>query len=131
FAMAGFTDPKIEAQSMAILLTDEFELREAAVLLQIAFGDPRTREAAYQFLRAHFDEIVAKLPEPLRPFLGFTLTAMCDDTRTAEFEQLYRPRIEKLNGGPRIMAQAMESMTLCSAQHRAQAPGVVAFLQRQ
>jgi aminopeptidase N len=131
FAMAGFSDPKLVAQSMGLLLTDEFELREAAVLLQAAFGEPRTREAAYQFLRAHFDELLAKLPEPLRPFLGFTLAAMCDDTRTAEFEQLYRPRIDQLNGGPRIMAQALEAMALCSAQHRAQAPGVVAFLQRQ
>ncbi|HEX3766308.1 MAG TPA: M1 family metallopeptidase [Kofleriaceae bacterium] len=131
FAMAGFTDPKIVAQSMGILLTDEFELREAAVMLQAAFFEPRTREAAYQFLRAHFDELAAKLPDPMRPFLGFTLAAMCDDTRTAEFEQLYRPRMEKFNGGPRVMAQALESMALCSAQHKAQAPGVIAFLQRQ
>jgi len=130
-AMAGFTDPKIVNQSMGILLTDEFELREAAVLLQVAFFEPRTREAAYQFLRAHFDEITAKLPDPMRPFLAFTLAAMCDDSRTAEFEQVYRSRIEKFNGGPRVMSQALEAMALCSAQRKAQTPGVVAFLQRQ
>jgi cytosol alanyl aminopeptidase len=130
-AMAGFIDPKIVTQSIGILLTDEFELREAAVLLQTAFFEPRTREAAYQFLRAHFDEVAAKLPDPMRPFLAFTLSAMCDDSRTAEFEQVYRPRIEKFNGGPRVMSQALEAMALCSAQRKAQTPGVVAFLQRQ
>jgi hypothetical protein len=66
----------------------------------------------------------------MRPFLGFTLSAMCDDSRTVEFEQVYRSRIEKFNGGPRVMSQALEAMALCSAQRKAQTPGVVAFLQR-
>jgi aminopeptidase N len=130
-AMAAFTDPKIVAEAMAIVLTDEFELRESAVLVQAPFFAPRTREAAYQFLREHFDEIAAKLPDPMRPFLAFLLSAMCDDSRTAEFEQVFRPRIEKFNGGPRVMSQALEAMALCAAQRKAQAPGVAAFLRRQ
>jgi len=30
-----------------------------------------------------------------------------------------------------VMSQALEAMALCSAQRKAQTPGVIAFLQRQ
>ena len=48
-----------------------------------------------------------------------------------EFESFFRPRIEKLDGGPRVMDQALEQLTLCSARKQAQTPGVIAFLKRQ
>jgi len=39
--------------------------------------------------------------------------------------------MEKITGGLKVMAKAMESLTLCSAARKAQTPGVVAFLKRQ
>jgi hypothetical protein len=63
--------------------------------------------------------------------MAFTFVPMCDDSRKAEFEAFFRPKIEKLDGGARTMAQALEALTLCSAARKAQTPGVVAFLKRQ
>ena len=130
-AMAGFRDPAIVAQAFAIALTDEFELREGMSLLQGAFGDQRTRTLAYDFTRAHFDAIAAKLPEPFRPYLAYTFAFLCDDTRKPEVEAFFRPRIEKFDGGPRVMAQALEQMSLCAASRRAQTPAITAFLAKQ
>jgi alanyl aminopeptidase len=130
-AMGNFTDPKLAAQAQAIILTDEFELREAIGLLQGGMREPRTREQAYQFVKDHFDEISNKLPVMYRPFLAFTFVALCDDARKPEIEAFFRPRIEKLDGGPRVLAQALETLSLCSAQRKAEAPGVEAFLRRQ
>lgn len=130
-AMGQFTDPKIVAQSLAIILTDEFELREANALLQGALGDRRTRELGFQFVKEHFDAIAAKLPQVYRPYLAFSFVPVCDEGRRSEIQTFFGPRIEKLDGGPRIMAQALETMSLCAAQRKAQAPGVEAFLRRQ
>jgi cytosol alanyl aminopeptidase len=130
-AMSNFIDPKIVNQAMAIAMTDEFELREALGLLQGGLGERQTREAAFAFVKEHFDQIQAKLPVPYRPYMAFTFVALCDDSRKAELEAFFRPKIEKLDGGPRVMDQALEALTLCAAQRKAQTPGVVAFLKRQ
>jgi alanyl aminopeptidase len=130
-AMGGFVEPKIVAKAMAIVLTDEFELREALGLLQGPFGDPRTRIPAYNFMKDNFDAIIAKIPEPYRPYMAFTFVSLCDDSKKPEIEAFWKPRIEKLDGGPRVMAQALESLSLCSAARKAQTPGVIAFLKRQ
>jgi len=130
-AMGGFVDLKIAEQAWQLSIGDEFELREATGLLQGGFSDPRTRLAAYQFVKDHYDALSNKLPEPFRPYLAFSFVALCDDSKRAEIEAFFKPRIEKLDGGPRIMAQALEQLGLCAAARKAQTPGVIAFLKRQ
>jgi alanyl aminopeptidase len=131
-AMLGsFGDPKLVARAMAISITDEFELREGLGLLRGGFEHPQTREASYRFVVDNYDKIVAKLPELYRPFMAYTFVPLCDVQRKAEVEKFWKPRIDKLDGGPRAMQQAMEAMLLCAASKQAQTPGVVAFLQKQ
>ncbi len=130
-AMGSFSDPKIVAQAMGISITDEFELREALSLLQGGFTDRRTRNFAYEFVTKNIDAIIKKLPEPFRPYIAFTFVPMCDDSRKAEFEGFFKPRLEKLEGGPKMLAQALEALSLCAAARKAQTPGVIAFLKRQ
>jgi alanyl aminopeptidase len=130
-AIGDFVDPKIVAQALALILTDEFEIRETGGILRGALAEPRTRELGFAFVKDHFDEILNKLPLLYRPYLAFSFVALCDDARRPEIEASFAPRIEKLDGGPRVMAQALEAMTLCSAQRKAETPGVEAFLRRQ
>ena len=129
-AMGAFTDPKLLQQALALILTNEFDLREGAALMQGGFGDPRTRTLAFDFVKRHFDEIENKLPEAYRPYMAFTVVAICDDTKKAELAAFLKPRIEPLDGGPRALAQALEQMSLCAAARKAQTPGVVAFLSK-
>jgi len=129
-ALASFADPAIAVQAFAITLTDEFELRDALGLLQGGFGDRRTRASAYGFVKDHFDEVAAKLPEGFRAYLAFSLVALCDESRKAEVEAFFGPRVSKFEGGPRAMTQALESLSLCAAGRKAQAPAVRAFLEK-
>jgi aminopeptidase N len=130
-AMGQFLDPKIVSQALAIILTDEFELREFAAPLLGALAEPRTRELGYRFVKDHFDEITNKLPPLYRPYMALILVPLCDDARKPEIEAYFKPKLDKLDGGPRMMAQALEAMSLCAAQRKASAPGVEAFLRRQ
>jgi alanyl aminopeptidase len=129
-AMGAFIEPKLTSQAMAIILTDQFDLREAMGLLQGGFSNPATRATAYKFIVDNYEAISNKLPELYRPYMAFTLVALCDDSRKAEAEKFFRPRIEKLDGGPRVLEQALEQLSLCSAAKQAQTPGVVAFLKK-
>jgi alanyl aminopeptidase len=130
-ALGSFTDAKLVAQAMAISITDEFELREALALLQGGFSDRHTREQAHDFIVKNFDVISAKLPEPFRQYMAFSFVPLCDDTRKAEFEKFYKGKLDKVDGGPKAVAQALEALSLCAAAKKAQTPGVIAFLKRQ
>ena len=130
-AMGDFEDPKIVAQAMQLVLTDEFELRESLGLLQGGFANRHTRTAAYAFVKEHFDAITDKLPSQYRPYMAYTVVALCDDAKKPEIDAFFTPKIEKMDGGARIMKQALEAMSLCAAQRKAQSPSVVAFLNKQ
>jgi hypothetical protein len=129
-ALGGFVEPRLLQRALALMLADDFDLREGANLLRGGFSDPRTRNTAFEFVKRHFDEISKKLPEPYRPYMAYTAVALCDSSRKAELEAFLKPRIEPLDGGPRALKQALEQMTLCSAARKAQTPGVIAFLSK-
>ena len=129
-ALGSFEDPKLSQAALAIVLTDEFELRESAGILRAAMSDPKLREATYQFAKQHFDEIEAKLPLPFRRYMAYFANPLCDDSRIPELEAFLGPRMAKV-GGERDLAQAMESISLCAAGRKARAASVAAFLAKQ
>jgi alanyl aminopeptidase len=130
-ALGGFRDPALVDRSMKLVTTDEFEIRESAGLMQGGFANRQTRDQAYKFVVDNYDAIANKLPEMYRPYMAMTLVALCDDDKKAEAEKFFRPKIEPLEGGPRMLKQALEQLSLCSAAKKAQTPGVVAFLEKQ
>jgi alanyl aminopeptidase len=130
-AMSAFIDPKILEQAMQVALSGEFELREGLGLLFGGFQEPKNREAAYAFIKSHFDEIANKTPAAYRAFLAFSFVGLCDADRKAEVVAFFKPKIDTYDGGPRMMTQAVEQLELCSAQKKARTPGVIAFLKKQ
>jgi len=130
-ALGGFTDPALVKEALAITLTDEFELRDAAGLLQGGMADPRTRMITYEFTKQHFDEISAKLPAMFRPYMAYFAVELCDDAMAPEIKTFLEPRMKPLDGGPQALTKAMEELSLCSAGRKAQAPAVAAFFAKQ
>jgi alanyl aminopeptidase len=96
---------------------------------------PETRQEVWSFIRANFDELNAKLPGARAIPFGATLpgrvTGFCDEKAAAEMEAFFAPRVAKLNGGPRNLATALESVRLCAAQKKALEPGLRQFLASQ
>jgi alanyl aminopeptidase len=130
-ALGAFSDPKLAEQALALTMTDEFDLREASGILQATMGDPRTRMISYNFVKQHFDEIEAKLPPMYRPYMGYFAVGLCDEAMAPEIKAFLEPRMAKLDGGPRVLTQAMEQMALCAAARKAQTPAVEAFFAKQ
>ena len=130
-ALGGFSDPALVKEALAITLTDEFELRESAGLMQGGMQDPRTRELTFKFVEDHFDDIQAKLPVMFRPYMAYFAVGLCDESKAADIKAFLEPRMKKLEGGEHALAQAMEQLSLCSAQRKAQTPAVAAFFAKQ
>lgn len=127
FNLGSFRDPAIVNTALPIILTDEFDTRQS---LNILFGGtlPETRGIAYDFVRQNWDALVAKLPTDTGAFLPYVAGNYCDDQHRTEVEAFFKDRSTKYTGGPRILAQVLEGISLCVANKQANQPSVVEFL---
>ena len=129
-AMGSFQDPAIIKIALPIVLTDEFDGRESLGILFSAAGSPDTRDLAYNFVKDHFDDLVAKLPTDTGSFLPRAAAGYCDNEHRADVETFFKNRSTKYTGGPRILAQVGEGIGLCAAYKDIQEASLVSFLQK-
>jgi alanyl aminopeptidase len=52
---------------------------------------------------------------------------ICDAEHRADAERFFRDRVQAQNGGPRVLAQALESISLCEAERVARQASVTSF----
>ena len=130
-ALGSFQDPKLVDQALAIVLADDFDIRESFGLVFAGMRDPRLRDHTLQWVEQHFDELIAKLPKEYRPFMAYIAAPVCDESRKAELKAFLEPKMKDVDGGARVLAQALEALSLCAAGRAQQMPGVVAFLEKQ
>jgi len=124
-AMSSFRDPAVVRESLALFLAPELDPRDALPLL---FQDERMLDVAFPFVKEHYDAILARLPGELAaetPRLG---EDFCSERDRADVESFFKGRVEKVTGAPRNLAQALETITLCSAQRELHAASLAAFL---
>jgi aminopeptidase N len=127
--LGSFRDPALYRQALELLRGDEFDARELSPILY-APHTRETREAAYAFVKQHFDELAAKLPAPQTAALPFVAASTCEGGRRDEVRAFFTGRSTKYPGGPRQLEQALEAMQLCAAYVGAQREGAVAFLKK-
>jgi hypothetical protein len=94
----------------------------------MAFHIPETRALAWDFYRQHFDAIAGRLRSDEQGWLIALTGSFCEDSRRAEVEALLSPRVAKIEGGPRELARALESIKLCAESERRNQPSVREFL---
>ena len=127
-ALADFRDPALLEEAIALSLAPGADFRESSVILTAAAKDPDARPFVWDFLKANFDTVVAKMPREATGVLPYYAAGFCAAAPRRDIAAFFAGRIEKLPGGPRILAQALESIDLCIAARDAQEPGVGAFL---
>ncbi len=127
-ALGAFRDPAILKAAYAIVLTDEFQPRESINVFFATTSFPDTREIGYEFVKQNWDALVAKLPTDFGAFLPYAAVGFCDSQHRADAEAFFRDRVTKVVGAPRILAQVLESISLCAANKEANEPSVVEFL---
>jgi alanyl aminopeptidase len=129
-AIGSFRDEAIEKDALAIFLSDEFDAREATVLLFAGLKREWNRQRVWDFLKANYDGIVARLPREATGILPFFGAYFCDEAHRKDVETSFQGRVEKLPGGPRHLAESLEAISLCTALKDVHQPSVRAFLEK-
>ncbi len=134
-ALGSFRDPALARASVQLLLSDDFDPREAFYPLlfgPLTYAD--TRDIPFEFVRANLDNLLARLPREVGgdyaaslPMVG---SSFCDASHRAEIDSFFRPRIEQYTGGPRNLDNVLEEIDLCTAERKTLAPELSAFLQQ-
>jgi alanyl aminopeptidase len=133
-SMGGFRDPAAVTAGMNAVLDGDIPFIEGARLLFSGQRESATRKLAFEFLQAHWDQVIAKMPTGGGFDFGAVLPQVgesyCDAASRDELESYFQPRVDKFVGAPRALAQVVEGIDLCIAEKAAQGPGVAAFLKQ-
>lgn len=129
-ALGSFYDPGIARSALALILDPAHDYREAFQIAWTQSGTPQGGARAYDFMKANFDALVARAPRDaaaLYPRLG---GGFCSEAQRADMENFFREPAQKFAGGPRILAQTLERISLCAAFKHKQQASLSQFLRR-
>jgi alanyl aminopeptidase len=126
-ALTAVTRPELSARALELTFDPRLRSDEALAPLMGQLARPETRDAAWTWLEAHVDAVIARLPPARAARLAWAGTAFCDVAHADAVERLFGERAKKLDGGPRDVAGAVESVRLCAARRAASGPGLKAF----
>ena len=134
-ALAAFRDPDIMKSALDLVLNGGEGLDAREVRFVISNRWRETRAVVWDYVKQHFDELNTRLPGARAIPYGATLPQMgeafCDETRAAEIQAFFQPRVPSLNGGQRNLDSAVERVRLCSARRVALESGLRSFLNGQ
>ncbi len=109
-ALGGVRDPERSARALALSLDPRLRKQEVLTSIWGQAVDERTRPAAWAFVQAHFDELVARTPETYGPGLAYIPSGFCDAGRAPEMRAFFEPRIAKVNGMKKTLRESLERL---------------------
>jgi alanyl aminopeptidase len=113
--------PALGARVLGLVLDDRVKYTEMLVPLWGQFSAPETREAAWRWLKDHWDAVATRASAAM--FSGVQLLSMpqvfCDDAHAQDVTSFLESRAAKLDGGPRVLAKTVEQIHLCTARRGA------------
>ncbi len=129
--LGSFEDPALAAKAQMLVLSPEFDPRQSIAILYTQGYDRATVELAYGFMKAHVDELLAKLPQESGSSLITLGNAFSDIAHRNDLEAFFKPRITTIPGGPRTLDQILEGIDLRRTHLEILQPKVLVFLNAQ
>ena len=133
-AMQRFRDPAALQAGMETVLSGKIPFMEGLGLLFAGQIEPSTRDLAFNFMKAHFDDIAAKRPTgggfdagSIFPQVGATY---CSSEQKNQLQSFFNSRVDKFTGAPRALSQVLESIDDCIALKADEQASVEAFLKK-
>jgi alanyl aminopeptidase len=127
-ALGAFRDPMLLESALSLTLGEGVDPRESIEIVWSAAQGAETRAAAYDFVKAHFEALTARLPPELSALLPHAGASLCTAAAAAELESFFRPRVGDFPGGPRVLDAVVEQVQLCDAFRSAQQASALSFL---
>ena len=112
-ALTFFTTPTLVDQTLALSLTKEVRSQDAWRLLTTSLGHPWSRRASWSFVKTHWGELAAKVPENLLGRVLGGVGGFCDEGMLKEALAFFADK--HLPGIKRRLAQVNEDVEQCVA----------------
>src|SRR5260221_665358 len=112
YALAKTREPGLRDRTLAFTLDKELSGRDARDLLEDALDDQTNRRPAFDFMRANYDALVAKLPEHTMARLMEPMGDFCTREERDAFVSFFKDRAPAILGGPRHYRQAPQRIDL-------------------
>jgi cytosol alanyl aminopeptidase len=134
-ALASFRDRNLLESGLEEVLAGRIPLRDALTLLvNSGFQSPNTRNVPFDFLQAHFDQLMAGNPSIMGLSLGAVLPnvgrSFCDAVSRRELVAFFSPLTKKYDGAQHNLDETLETVDQCIALVAAQGASVREFLER-
>ena len=130
-ALGALRNKELVERNLKLFLDGTFDVRLATNLI---FGPQSTPELArlpLEFVKANYGAVVAALPTAAgfdyAAFLPQTASFACSTEEAREVQDFFGPKVAKLNGGPRNLAQLLESIKLCEVRKKVQQPDLIQY----
>ncbi len=114
----------LSARALDLALDPRLRVNEISTVLGPQFRNPRTRDAAWNWLTANFDELASRLGPGQSGFLPWFAASFCSEERALEARRFLEPRVQHLSGGPRNLDTALEAVQVCAAKVQAHRSGI-------
>lgn len=129
--LGSFRQMELVARNQKLLVEGAFDMRLSFDLLFGPVSSPDLARLPFEFVKANYDSIVAKLPSAAgsdyAAYLPRTAGFACSSDEAKEVQDFFGPRMAKVNGGPRNLAQMLESIRLCESHRKVQQPDLIQY----
>ena len=130
-ALGSFGDPALARSALALVLDPAQDYRDVSQILWTMSNTPRGGAIAYAFMKANFDALVARAPRDSAAYFPHWGGNFCSEEGRADVEGFFADRAPRHTGGPRILAQTLERISLCAAFKERQQAALTTFLRKQ
>ncbi len=127
-ALAQFRTPALIRKSLELFRNDAVPPWALNVFVVAAQRSRATQRTPYDFVKANYPELAAKLPQAHLMMLSSVGAALCDPADRQEVDAFFRTRSAALPGGQRVLAQTLERIDQCALLKARQQPSMTAFL---
>jgi alanyl aminopeptidase len=126
-AMSVAHSPELSAAARALVLDPALRDNELTTPISAQMGRPELRDAAWAWLKEHLEAVLARMPRRGGAGLAGSVRAFCDDAHAEEAQSVFGSRVDRIDGGQRTLAMAVEEVHLCAARRKAQESSERAF----
>ena len=126
----GYAEGPVARDALALTLDPALDVRSAIRIIFELMMNPRSREAAWQWLGDHDDAAIGRVPAMFQSFYASVGDNFCSAQERQSFNAVLGARLRALNGGELAVDRALESIDSCSALRASLGDSVTVTLQK-
>jgi alanyl aminopeptidase len=130
-ALGSFRDPALLARSFGLATDETLRAQDVRGVLSAGGGREATRRAAWTWLKAHYDAVVARIGDKSSPSLPFIGAGFCTAEDRADVEAFFTGPRGAAEGTERNLKLTLESIDRCMAFKRRHGAAARAWMDRQ